>query len=70
MPPQSSTEDVTNHGTWLSTQRYLEKIGELDSNRQKLLDEFGFKWVRQVKAPLSTGLRMGKKAYRLSCGKQ
>jgi hypothetical protein len=47
----SRKEDGSNLGTWLSFQRHLEKIGKLDPNRQKLLDDFGFKRVRQAKAP-------------------
>jgi intein-encoded DNA endonuclease-like protein len=47
----SHKEDGSNLGTWVSTQRRLEKTGKLDPDRQKRLDDFGFKWVRQAKAP-------------------
>jgi hypothetical protein len=49
--PTSHKEDGSNLATWISTQRRLEKIGKLDPDRQKLLDDFGFKWAREAKAP-------------------
>jgi hypothetical protein len=49
--PQSHKEDGANLGTWVTAQRHLEKSGKLVPDRQQLLDDFGFKWARQPKAP-------------------
>ncbi len=47
----SHKEDGANLGTWVTAQRHLEKIGKLVPDRQQLLDDFGFNWARQAKAP-------------------
>jgi hypothetical protein len=49
--PQSHTEDEGNLGKWVSLQRYVKRKERFDPDRQKQLEEIGFKWARQVKAP-------------------
>jgi ribosomal protein L7Ae-like RNA K-turn-binding protein len=49
--PQSHTEDEANLGTWVNNQRNLKTKEKLDPDRQKRLEEIGFKWARQAKAP-------------------
>jgi ribosomal protein L7Ae-like RNA K-turn-binding protein len=43
--PHLHTEDEANLGKWVSTQRNLKRIEQLDPNRQKQLEEIGFEWV-------------------------
>jgi hypothetical protein len=49
--PQSHKEGKANLGTWVTTQRQLKTKEKLDSDRQKQLEDIGFKWARQVTAP-------------------
>jgi Ni,Fe-hydrogenase III large subunit len=41
---QSHKEDGANLGTWANTQRRLKKIGKLNSDKGKQLEEVGFQW--------------------------
>jgi hypothetical protein len=49
--PQSHTEDEANLGRWVSHQRRLKTKDKLDPDRQKRLEDIGFKWARQATAP-------------------
>jgi hypothetical protein len=49
--PQSHTEDEANLGKWVDNQRQLKTKEKLDPDRQKRLEEIGFNWARQAKAP-------------------
>lgn len=37
--------ELANLGSWVYTQRRLKKRKTLDSDRQKILEDIGFKWV-------------------------
>jgi hypothetical protein len=59
--PRSHTEDEANLGVWVNNQRQLKTKEKFDPDRQKRLEEIGFKWARQVKAPLKNlGFESGK----------
>jgi hypothetical protein len=42
--PHSHTEDGANLGTWMNTQRQLNRKEKLDPERQKRLEKIGFEW--------------------------
>jgi hypothetical protein len=42
--PKSHKEDGANLGAWTNNQRRFKKIGKLNSDRDKLLEEVGFQW--------------------------
>ena len=46
--PYSHKEDGINLGTWVNTQRQFKKKGKLDPERQQILADIGFEWVRVV----------------------
>ena len=43
--PQSRKEDGINLGRWVDTQRQFKKKGNLDPERQQILEEIGFEWA-------------------------
>ena len=43
--PQLRREDGANLGAWASSQRQLKKKEKLDPDRQKMLEDIGFKWA-------------------------
>jgi intein-encoded DNA endonuclease-like protein len=49
--PRSHAEDEANLGTWVNNQRQLKTKEKLDSDRQRQLEDVGFKWARQATAP-------------------
>jgi hypothetical protein len=49
--PQLHIEDGANLGEWVSRQRKLKRKEKLDPDRETRLEEIGFKWVIQAKAP-------------------
>jgi ribosomal protein L7Ae-like RNA K-turn-binding protein len=58
--PQSHTEDEANLGTWVNTQRQLERKEKLDPDRRKLLDDLGFNWaIKSTLKDLSSSGEVG-----------
>jgi hypothetical protein len=49
--PRLHIEDEATLGTWVSNQRQLKTKEKLDPDKQKRLEEIGFNWARQAKAP-------------------
>jgi hypothetical protein len=47
--PRSHTEDGIKLGVWVANQCCLKKMGTLDPDRQKCLEDIGFEWVRHEK---------------------
>ena len=43
--PQSHGEDRVKLGAWVFTQRQLERSKKIKPERQKILEEIGFKWA-------------------------
>ncbi len=57
---QSHTEDEANLGTWVNTQRQLERKEKLDPDRRKLLDDLGFNWaIKSTLKDLSSSGEVG-----------
>jgi hypothetical protein len=43
--PRLHKEDGANLGVWVSNQRQRKKMGKVDPDRQKILQEIGFRWA-------------------------